>query len=141
MKLKIHLVVLIILMALVCVSAISGSQTNQIVDGLNSTSNLTQALDDAGAQNKTVLLLFDQESCYYCDLLKSDVLSNVNVQKELNDNFIVVDVDVNKDSQLAEKYKVVGTPMSVFLDSNSKEINRIEGYVSAEEFLATLKEI
>lgn len=128
-------------MALVCVSAISGSQTNQIVDGLNSTSNLTQALDDADAQNKTVLLLFDQESCYYCDLLKSDVLSNVNVQKELNDNFIVVDVDVNKDSQLAEKYKVVGTPMSVFLDSNSKEINRIEGYVSAEEFLATLKEI
>lgn len=31
--------------------------------------------------------------------------------------------------------------MTVFLDSNSHEVNRIEGYVSADEFLATLKEI
>lgn len=141
MKFKISLFIMILLIACVSVSAVSSIESEQIVDGLNSTSNLTHALSDAGAQNKTVMLLFDQDSCYYCDLLKSDVLSNPDVQKELNNGFIVVAVDVNKDSKLASDYKVVGTPMTVFLDSNSHEVNRIEGYVSADEFLSTLKEI
>lgn len=132
---------LIILMVGVSISSVSGIDSNQIVNGLNASSDLNQSLMDAEAQNKTVMLLFDQDSCYYCDLLKKDVLSNSNVQKELNDKCIVVDIDVNKQPQLAAKYKVVGTPMIVFLDSNSNEIHKIEGYVSADEFLNSIKEI
>lgn len=132
---------LIILMVGVSISSVSGIDSNQIVNGLNASSDLNQSLMDAEAQNKTVMLLFDQDSCYYCDLLKQDVLSNSNVQKELNDKCIVVDIDVNKQPQLAAKYKVVGTPMIVFLDSNSNEIHKIEGYVSADEFLNSIKEI
>lgn len=132
---------IMVLIACVSISAGFSADTTKIVDGLNSSSDLTQALKDAGTQNKTVMLLFDQDSCYYCDLLKQDVLSKSNVQKELNDKFIVVDVDVNKQPQLAAQYKVVGTPMIVFLDSNSKELQRIEGYVSADEFLTSIKEI
>ena len=72
-------------------------------------------------------------------LLKKDVLSNNDVISKLNEGFITVVVDINSQPQLAAKYHVVGTPTMIFLDSNQKEINKIEGYVDAGEFLNTIK--
>lgn len=138
---KICILISIILIAAVSFSAVFSAESEQIVDGLNTTSDLNQALSDAGEQNKTVLLLFDQASCYYCDLLKQDVLSNSDVQKELNENFIVVSVDVNRNASLAGQHQVVGTPDCIFLDSAGKEVHRIDGYLPADEFLSSIKEI
>lgn len=132
---------IILLIAGFSISAVSSIESNQIVDGLNYTSDMTQALNNSEIENKTVLLLFDQENCYYCDLLKSDVLSDSNVQKELNENFIIVSVDINHDPQLAGEYQVLGTPTIIFLDSSNNELGRIDGYVPADEFLDDLKEI
>ena len=56
-------------------------------------------------------------------------------------DFIVVDIDITKQPQIASKYKVMGTPTCVFLDSKGNEVQRIEGYVSAGEFLNLIKEI
>ena len=123
------------------ISAVSSIDANQIVDGLNSTSNITQALDECKLQNKTLCIYFEQDSCYYCDLFKSDVLSNRDVQKELNDRFVFTNIDINKYPQLAGQLRVVGTPTVVFLDSNSTEIQRVDGYVPGDEFMKTLKEI
>lgn len=137
---RIFLISLIILAA-ISLSAVYSADSTQLVDGLNATSDLNQALSDAASQNKTVFLLFDQSSCYYCDLLKQDVLSNSDVQKELNENFIVVCVDVNKNATLAGQHKVVGTPDCIFLDADGKEVHRIDGYLPADEFLNSIKEI
>ena len=137
---RIFLISLIILAA-ISLSAVYSADSTQLVDGLNATSDLNQALTDAASQNKTAFLLFDQSSCYYCDLLKQDVLSNSDVQKELNENFIVVCIDVNKNATLAGQHKVVGTPDCIFLDSTGKEVHRIDGYLPADEFLNSIKEI
>ena len=64
---------------------------------------------------------------------------NNDVISKLNEGFITVVVDLNSQPQLAAKYHVVGTPTMIFLDSNQKEINKIEGYVDAGEFLNTIK--
>lgn len=138
---KKYAIFLIVLIAAVSISAVSSIDANQIVDGLNSTSNMTQALDECKVQNKTLCIYFEQDSCYYCDLFKSDVLSNKDVQKELNDRFVFTNIDINKNPQLADKFKVVGTPTVVFLDSNSTEIQRVDGYVPGDEFMKTLREI
>lgn len=50
---------IMVLIACVSISAGFSADTTKIVDGLNSSSDLTQALKDAGTQNKTVMLLFD----------------------------------------------------------------------------------
>ena len=140
-NLKIYFITFLILVAAVSTSAVFSEDTFQIADGLNATSNITQALDNATLENKTVMLVFDQDSCYYCDLFKNEVLSDENVQKELNENYVVAVSDVNQDPQLAGQLRVVGTPTIVFLDSNASEIDRIDGYLPAEEFLDILKEI
>jgi thioredoxin-related protein len=139
---KIIIIILLILAGTFILYALSDNTSDeQITDGLNTTTNFKQALNDAKTQNKKVLLIFDQDNCYYCDLLKEDTLSDLEVQKILNKYYIVVVLYVNKESKLAAEYKIYITPNLIFLDKNNKEIHRINGYVPANEFLDTLKEI
>ena len=111
------------------------------IQGLNITTDVDGALNMAKSENKTVMMVFDQDSCVYCDMFKKDVLSNPDVQNVLSEKCIVLFVDINKHPDIANKYKVFGTPSTQFLDSNGKEITKVEGYVGADEFLNTLKEI
>ena len=120
--------------------AVCASSTDS-VSGLNISDNYESALKEAKASNKTVMIIFDQDSCSYCDKFKQDTLSNSQVQEKINSSFIPVVVDVNKDYDLASKYKVFGTPSVVFSDSNGKEIHRIGGYVGAKDFLEEIKGI
>lgn len=128
------LYVLFVIAILTCSVSVSFA-----ADTINNTTDLNQAVSQAQKDNKTIMLVFDQDGCYYCDLLKKDVLSNNDVISKLNEGFITVVVDINSHPQLAAKYHVVGTPTMIFLDSNQKEINKIEGYIDAGEFLNTIK--
>ena len=114
---------------------------NTTIKGLNITTDVDGALSDAQIQNKSIALIFDQDSCVYCEIFKDDVLSNRDIQKELNEKCVVVLVDINKNPDIAEKYDVYGTPTVQFLDSNGGEITKIEGYVDSNEFSKALKEI
>lgn len=140
-KLCIVISILMILAVLASLSCAFSMDTNQIVDGLNATTNVTEAINIADAENKAILLIFDQDSCYYCDLLKSNVLTDKEVQNELNENYIVTIVEVNEYPQLAGEFQIVGTPTIVVLDSNLTETARIGGYVEVDELLSALKEI
>lgn len=111
------------------------------ISGLNVTTDIDGAFSESQTQNKTLAIIFDQDNCVYCDMFKDDVLSNRDVQKELNEHYIVLFVDINKNPDIATKYKVYGTPITQFLDSNGKEIYKIEGYVTGDEFLKDLREI
>lgn len=111
------------------------------IQGLNVTSDIDGAFNVLQSENKTLAIIFDQESCVYCDMLKDNVLSDKNIQKELNENFIVLLVDINKNPDVAQKYDVYGTPTIQFLDSNGNDVHKIEGYVESDEFLKEIKEI
>ena len=112
----------------------------QDIDGaLNVTSDVNAVLSQNHDRN--VMLIFDQESCVYCDLFKQNVLSDKAVQNELNDSYVVTIVDINKYPDVAARFNVFGTPSCVVLDSHGKEIYRLEGYVESDEFLSDLKEI
>ena len=110
-----------------------------VVDGLNTTDDVDGVL--AQKQDKNVMLVFDQENCVYCDLFKDNVLANANVPKELNGNYIVVIVDINRHPGVADEYNVFGTPTTVVIGTDGNEVYRLEGYVEVDEFLNALKEI
>lgn len=131
-----------IILLLTLTAAVSAVEfENTTIKGLNITTDVNGALSEAQSQNKSVALIFDQDSCVYCEMLKDDVLSNSTIQKELNEKYIVVLVDINRNPDTAEKYKVFGTPTVKFLNPDCKEIAEIEGYVDSDEFLKVLKEI
>lgn len=129
-----------ILFALIVLAIFTVALSATFADNtLNNTTDFEKAIDDAKTQNKSIMLVFDQKNCVYCDMFKEDVLSNSDVISKLNEDYITVIIDINKEPQLASQFKIYGTPIIVFLDSNQNEIERIEGYVDADEFLNTLK--
>ena len=84
------LYVLFVIAILTCSVSVSFA-----ADTINNTTDLNQAVSQAQKDNKTIMLVFDQDGCYYCDLLKKDVLSNNDVISKLNEGFITVVVDIN----------------------------------------------
>lgn len=131
---------IIILLAVLAILSV-GLSANFAANTLNNTTDLNAAISDANSQNKSVVIIFDQDNCVYCDMLKENVLSDAKVIDVLNNRSIVVFVNINQHPELATKYKAYGTPITVILDSNQQEIERIEGYVEADEFLKTLQGI
>lgn len=132
---KIFLIFLILGILAVAVSASFAGES------LNKTSDLNKAFEQAKSQNKSVLIVFDQKDCHYCDEMKEKTLSNPNVISKLNKDYVTVILDVNEHSKIADKYKIFGTPTTVILDSNQKQIGKIEGSVDADKFLNELKGI
>jgi thiol:disulfide interchange protein DsbD len=128
--------VLIILAILTC--CMSASFAGEHV---NNTTDLNKAIEQAHAENKSIMLFFDQKDCHYCDEMKEKTLSNSDVISKLNEGYITVFIDINQQPKIASKYKVFGTPTVLFLDSNQKQIGKVEGYVDANEFLNNLKGI
>lgn len=111
------------------------------ISGLNVTTDIEGAFNASQNENKTLAIIFDQDSCVYCDILKENVLSDNDVQKVLNENFIVLMVDINKNPDIAQKYNVYGTPTIQFLDSNGNDVDKIEGCPEKDDFLNVIKEI
>ena len=42
---------------------------------------------------------------------------------------------------LRKRFKVVGMPTVLIIDSQGKEVQRITGFVNAEEFMGNIKEV
>ena len=105
------------------------------------TTDIDGAVNMSQTENKSLAIIFDSDSCVYCDMLKEDVLSNSDVQKQLNEDYIVLLVNINENPKFADKYKVYGTPTIKFIDSDGRIIHSIDGYVDSGEFLKELKEI
>lgn len=133
--------VLVILAVLLLVFSVSSAGAADSIQGLNVTYDIDDALNVSHTQDKPLAIVFDQDSCVYCDIFKQQVLLNEDVQKVLNENFIVLIVDVNKNPEIAQKYEIFGTPSVQFLDSNGNAIKKIVGCPDASEFLNVIKGI
>ena len=139
---KYILIILSIFVILTLASAVSGADLeNTTIPGLNITTDLDTAFSLSQNENRTLAIIFDQDSCVYCDIFKEDVLTNPDIQNELNERFIVLFVDINENPDIADKYDVYGTPSVRFLDSNGTYVLRINGFCQSDEFLQILKEI
>ena len=120
---------------------VAGDSEEIKIDGLKTSPDLDHALSLAKSKKKPILVVFQQEDCEWCELLVDKVLSNPEVQKELNKRFIVTFVDMNENYKLADEYKILGTPTEVLLDYEGNEIDRIQGYEREDKFMTKLKEI
>ena len=120
---------------------VAGDSEEIKIDGLKTSPDLDHALSLAKSKKKPILVVFQQEDCEWFELLVDKVLSNPEVQKELNKRFIVTFVDMNENYKLADEYKILGTPTEVFLDYEGNEIDRIQGYEREDKFMTKLKEI
>ncbi len=135
--------VLLALLVLIsgCLSAQSGTPDSGklALKGLKFHTDIGQALDDARAQGKPVFVYARSENCGWCKKFEAETFTNQSVIKKLNENFILVSIDVDRQKNETRNFRVHGTPTEIFLDSNGTEIKRIPGYTDTETFLNTIE--
>ncbi len=94
---------------------------------------------------KGAIIDFYADWCIPCKELDAMTFSDAKVIEE-SKNFITLKADMTKSlapevSALREKFKIVGVPTVLILNSKGEEVNRITGFVNAEEFLKIIRSV
>jgi thioredoxin-related protein len=128
--------------------------------GKAQTPNFEDALKDAKAQNKKVIVDVYTDWCGWCKKMDRDTYSNTEIKQLITDNFIYVKLDAESDakfeyngktyksSEIAALFEVSGYPTTIFLDPDGKVIefkydryrmNNLPGYYDADDFKKVLE--
>lgn len=96
-----------------------------------------KAYDDALQNNDKMIIDFYADWCIPCKELDALTFSDANVISSLSD-FKSLKVDMTNSSdvteQIREKFKIVGMPTILFIDTKGNEVHRLTGFVNAKEF-------
>ncbi|OGV57478.1 MAG: hypothetical protein A2X45_18125 [Lentisphaerae bacterium GWF2_50_93] len=90
------------------------------------------------AEHKPVLVLFSSPDCSWCTKLKSEVLADKEVRTFLQ-HYRLVDIDILKNEEKAEKYMVRGVPTLLVFSSDGQIIEGVSGYINAGTLAEMLK--
>jgi thiol-disulfide isomerase/thioredoxin len=96
-------------------------------ESLDGSKQITEALAAAKKDNKRVLLQFGANWCGWCHRLHNLFKTDAPIKEELQADYVVVLIDVNKDhnSDINKKYgnpMRFGLPAIVILDSEGKQL-------------------
>ena len=110
-------------------------------DGLHKTDwmrdtfkDLAEDLDEANAEGKRLLLMFEQRGCIYCTKMHTDIFPDPEVAKTIADNYFVVQLNLHGDievtdfdgetlseKKIARKWVILFTPTLMFLPESIEE--------------------
>lgn len=95
----------------------------------------------AKQQNKPILLAFYKSQTSFCTLMTENTYSNPEVIKYIEDNFIPVFIDVDKQPKLAKQYNIGYYPTHYvkYPDSN-KLVGPQMGYDMPAQFIKILRD-
>jgi thioredoxin:protein disulfide reductase len=103
------------------------------------------ALAKAKAEKRPMIVDFTADWCGACKQLTRETFEHPRVMKEAS-NFVAVKIDATDDENeqinaVKGKYKVVGLPTVVVLDSNGIERKRFNEFVGPDQFMAAIEGI
>lgn len=109
------------------------------VEGLN------EALAQAKAENKSVMLDFYADWCVSCKEMENYTFSDPSVQAALKDTVLLqADVTPNDelDKALYKHFNIFGPPAIIFYDTQGNELKpyRVVGFMNAEKFTQHVKQ-
>ncbi len=96
--------------------------------------NLQSAHKIAAAENKPMLLVFGADWCHYCKKLERETLNSKEVSSYVNETFIAVHLDADKDKRVAQILKVSSLPCTIVLSPNADLLGRIEGFYTTAPY-------
>jgi len=113
---------------------------------------IQDGLKNAASLKKPVLIFFYTEWCIYCKKMDSEVFSDPETSEYINENFISMRVNPEKESEIIEimgekitPAKLMaytgsnGFPTTLFLDEANKPVTTLPGFIEKGTFLPILK--
>jgi thiol:disulfide interchange protein len=94
----------------------------------NAPASYEEAIEQARAENKPVLLIFTASWCGPCQQMKKSVYPSAPVQAVANRLiWLTVDVDLPANQSLTQKHGISGIPALVIIDANGRSKSKISG--------------
>ncbi len=106
-----------------------------------SAAGLEKGFQIASQENKPVIVYFWAIWCQYCAKFQTDTLGNPQVKKILEEDYVLVAMDLDVDTDMKYKYGVSAPPYVLFLDGNGNVLKRIPGAVDAYDFLPIVTQV
>ncbi len=115
--------------------------TISIVEESSSSSmfvSFDEALKKAKEEHKAILLELVSTNCKFCEKMEHEVLSQEKVQVSIKKNFVLAQVNVDKEPLPLGLSKQM-TPMFVFVTENGDVADMRLGYIEEADFLLLLE--
>jgi len=110
-------------------------------EGILWQTNFEQAMQQARQENKPVLVHFSADFCGPCKLIEKEVFPDSEIIQNINQNFIPVKIDTEKDQATTKKFGVTGIPADIFVSPNGEVISQRVGKVNAQQYLGEIRKI
>lgn len=104
----------------------------------------TAALTKAKADGKKLVMVeFSTDWCSWCKRLAKDTWPDATVIAFASEHLIALEVDAEKGDgiELAKNFHIGGFPTMVFVNAEGEEIDRIPGYMPADQMVLELTRI
>ncbi len=92
-------------------------------------------------EKKKVFLHFYADWCVFCGKMAKETFQHPDVIAYLNNHFISIRVDTDKQPDTAMKYGVMGLPSTWFLTKMGEAIGTVPGFIGPDTLLSMLKEV
>ena len=103
-----------------------------------------QAYETSLKNNERMVIDFYADWCIPCKELDALTFSDKSVINEMGrfTNYKVdMTITTDENESLRKRFDVIGMPTVLIIDSEGKVVNRITGFVNADEFLSFIREV
>lgn len=104
-------------------------------------------IKEAAEQGKSLVIMFHQAGCPYCDKMRARVFPVQKVDEFYSKHFVLIESNIRGDlpvvspegKEMTEKrfargIRVRATPVFIFFDKEGKSVLRVTGFLDAEKF-------
>jgi thioredoxin-related protein len=92
-------------------------------------------------EKKKVFLHFTAEWCGYCGVMEKETFKDPAIISSLNENFISIKVDYDRETETSDLYRVRGLPDTIFIAEDGQIIGHRPGYIPPDLLKLILKSI
>lgn len=132
---------------------VSGAQASgRPVTAKTSFLDLQQEAADSASAGRTLMVMFEQEHCSYCEEMRRVNLADPEAADLIRRRFDLISIDILGDREVttiagakmsekefAQQVRVQFTPMTLFLAADGKELFRMAGYYKPPMFNSALR--
>lgn len=106
--------------------------------GINWQPNLHTAHGVAVREQKPILLVFGAEWCGFCKKLEQTTLMEPDLVKYINDTYVTVHLDADKDTRACEILEISSLPCTVVLSADADLLDKFVGYLEKGDYYKRL---
>jgi thioredoxin-related protein len=122
-------------------SPIVSNETHTFIAGLDWYKDYEDGQRVAFEQDKPMLVYFWATWCEFCKKLEKEVYPNPDVNKMLEEDFVLVAINIDDNTEDAGAFGVWVPPAEKFVTPEGEIIDSVGGYLPEESFLRVLQQV